>query len=127
MAMDVAMAGRTSWAMGPRPRCWPAPRSAGIFPPLESAPCGSTDGGLVANVPMWQALAMGARSLVVLDCDFPGHVPDPPAGRPRAVRTVLVTMRAQPTFEAPAGRRQCPGLVYLHGPVPLRASPLDFR
>ena len=61
------------------------------------------DGGLVANVPMRQALAMGARSLVVLDCNFPGHVPGPPA-------TIA---------EVP--------VIYLHGPEPHPVSPLDFR
>ncbi len=29
------------------------------------------DGGLVSNVPVLEALAMGAKSLVVLDCQFP--------------------------------------------------------
>jgi NTE family protein len=49
----------------------------GIFPPVDIGPLRLYDGGLVANVPMRQALAMGTRSLVVIDGNFPGHVPDP--------------------------------------------------
>jgi predicted acylesterase/phospholipase RssA len=40
--------------------------------------------------------------------------------------TALVTMRAQPAFEAPLVAANVP-VVYLHGPEPLRVSPLDFR
>ncbi len=59
------------------------------------------DGGLVANVPMRQALAMGARSLVVLDCNFPGHAPGPPETIAEVLfYTALVTMRTQPVLKA---------------------------
>src|SRR2546429_538755 len=50
----------------------------GIYPPVELDGRSCYDGGVVANVPMTQAVAMGARSLVVLDCAFPGQVPDAP-------------------------------------------------
>jgi NTE family protein len=94
---------------------------------VEIGPLRLYDGGLVANVPMRQALAMGARSLVVLDCNFPGHVPGPPATLAEVLfYTALVTMRAQPAFEAPLVAANVP-VVYLHGPEPLRVSPLDFR
>jgi NTE family protein len=70
---------------------------------------------------------MGARSLVVLDCNFPGHVPGPPATLAEVLfYTAPVTMRAQPAFEAPLVAANVP-VVYLHGPEPLRVSPLDFR
>ena len=46
----------------------------GIFPPIDHDGRRLYDGGVVANVPLRQALAMGARSLVVLDCTFPGHL-----------------------------------------------------
>src|SRR5262249_33303816 len=99
----------------------------GIFPPAEIGPLRLYDGGLVANVPMRQAVAMGARSLIVLDCDFPGHVPGPPATLAEVLfYTMLVTMRAQPAFEAPVLAANVP-IVYLHGPEPRRVSPLDFR
>jgi len=40
--------------------------------------------------------------------------------------TEMVTMRAQAILEAPLVARDVP-VVYLHGPEPLRISPLDFR
>ena len=40
--------------------------------------------------------------------------------------TVMVTMRAQAILQAPLVARDMP-VVYLHGPEPLRISPLDFR
>ena len=99
----------------------------GIYPPVELGPLRLYDGGLVANVPMRQAVAMGARSLVVLDCNFPGNVPEV-AGSIAEVLfyTVMVTMRSQAVLEAPLVATDVP-VVYLHGPEPVRVSPLDFR
>ena len=80
----------------------------------------------MANVPMRQALAMGARSLVVLDCTFPGHLPPVPETAADAVfYTVFVTMRAQAVLEAPIAAAEVP-VVYLPGPSLRRISPLDF-
>jgi NTE family protein len=99
----------------------------GIFPPVELGPLRLYDGGLVANVPMRQAVAMGARSLLVLDCNFPGNVPEVSGSIAEVLfYTVMVTMRAQAILEAPLVARDVP-VVYLHGPEPLRVSPLDFR
>ncbi len=99
----------------------------GIFPPVQLGPLLLYDGGLVANVPMRQALAMGARSLVVLDCNFPGHILEAPASIAEVLfYTVTVTMRTQPIFEAPLAAADVP-VVYLHGPEPQPISPLDFR
>jgi NTE family protein len=54
------------------------------------------DGGVVANVPVTQALAMGAQSLVVLDAVFPGHLPEAPSTLAEAMLfTAMVTMRMQ--------------------------------
>jgi len=99
----------------------------GIFPPVQLGPLRLYDGGLVANVPMRQALAMGARSLVVLDCNFPGHTPDPPETMAEVLfYTAMVSMRTQAVFEAPLAAAEVP-VVYLHGPEPHPVSPLDFR
>ena len=99
----------------------------GIYPPVELGPLRLYDGGLVANVPMRQALAMGARSLVVLDCNFPGNVPAPPETIAEVLfYTAMVTMRAQAVLEAPLVAAGVP-VVYLHGPEPHPVSPLDFR
>jgi NTE family protein len=99
----------------------------GIFPPVQLGPLLLYDGGLVANVPMRQALAMGARSLVVLDCNFPGRILEAPATIAEVLfYTFTVTMRTQAIFEAPVAADRVP-VVYLHGPEPHPISPLDFR
>jgi NTE family protein len=99
----------------------------GIFPPVELGSLRLYDGGLVANVPMRQAIAMGARSLVVLDCNFPGTVPEPSGSIAEVLfYTVMVTIRSQAILEAPLVATEVP-VVYLHGPEPQRISPLDFR
>jgi NTE family protein len=128
VATDVATARPQVLCEGPLlPALLASAAIPGIFPPVEIGPRRLYDGGLVANVPMRQALAMGARSLVVLDCNFPGHVPDPPETIAEVLfYTALVTMRTQPAFEAPLVAADVP-VVYLHGPEPLRVSPLDFR
>jgi NTE family protein len=98
-----------------------------LYPPVDHDGHQLCDGGVVANVPMRQALAMGARSLVVLDCTFPGHLPPPPETAADAIfYTVFVAMRAQAVLEAPIVAAEVP-VVYLPGPSPRRISPLDFR
>ena len=99
----------------------------GIYPPVELGSLRLYDGGLVANVPMRQAVAMGARSLVVLDCNFPGSIPEVSGSIAEVLfYTVMVTIRSQAVLEAPLVAADVP-VVYLHGPEPLRVSPLDFR
>ena len=99
----------------------------GIFPPVQLGSLQLYDGGLVANVPMRQALTLGARSLVVLDCSFPGHMPDPPGTIAEVLLyTAMVTMRSQAVLEAPLVAADVP-VIYLPGPEPQRVSPLDFH
>jgi len=99
----------------------------GIFPSVELGSRRLYDGGLVANVPMRQAVALGARSLVVLDCNFPGSIPEVSGSIAEVLfYTVMVTIRSQAVLEAPLVAADVP-VVYLHGPEPLRVSPLDFR
>lgn len=50
----------------------------GAFPPVERDGRLLYDGGLVAKVPMGQALGRGAATLVLLDCAFPGQPPPRP-------------------------------------------------
>ena len=99
----------------------------GLFAPVQLGSLQLYDGGLVANVPMRQALAMGARSLVVLDCSFPGHLPDPPATLAEVILyTAMVAMRTQAVLEAPLVATEVP-VIYLPGPEPKPVSPLDFH
>jgi NTE family protein len=97
-----------------------------VFPPVDHDGRRLYDGGVVANVPLRQALAMGARSLVVLDCTFPGHLLPPPESLAETVLfTAMVTMRSQSILEAPLAAAHVP-VVYLPGPVACRCSPFDF-
>ena len=99
----------------------------GIYPAVEYEGRSLYDGGLVANVPLRQALSMGAKSLVVLDCAFPGQIPSPPHTFAEVLMyTAMVSMRNQAVLEAPIAAAEVP-VVYLPGPVPVRMSPLDFR
>ncbi|WP_326947295.1 patatin-like phospholipase family protein [Amycolatopsis sp. NBC_01307] len=98
----------------------------GIFPPVEHEGRLLYDGGLVANVPMRQALAMGAQSLVVFDCAFPGKLPSAPRTFAEVMMfTAMISMRNQAVLEAPLAASQVP-VVYLPGPAPARVNPLDF-
>jgi NTE family protein len=128
IATDVATARPHALREGPvLPALLASAAIPGIFPPVQLGSLQLYDGGLVANVPMRQALAMGARSLVVLDCNFPGRIPDTPATIAEVLfYTVTVTMRTQAIFEAPQAAARVP-VVYLHGPEPHPISPLDFR
>ena len=99
----------------------------GIFPSVTVDGHQLFDGGLVANVPVTQAVAMGARSLVVLDAAFPGRLPAAPRTLAEALLfTAVVTMRVQAVLEAPLAASSAP-VVYLPGPAIFRVSPLDFE
>lgn len=98
----------------------------GIFPPVWHNGRTLYDGGLVANVPVAQAMAMGARSLVVFDCLYPGHTHK----LPDTIGDVLVfvamtTMRQQVVHELPPIAAQVP-VVYLPGPPVGRLDPTNF-
>jgi NTE family protein len=98
----------------------------GIFPSVDHDGRRLYDGGIVANVPLRQALAMGARSLVVLDCTFPGHLLPPPESIAETLLfTAMVTMRSQAVLEAPLIAAHIP-VVYIPGPVACRCSPFSF-
>jgi NTE family protein len=98
----------------------------GIFPPVNHDGRQLYDGGMVANVPLQQALRAGARSIVVLDCSFPGHLLPPPQSLAETVLfTAMVTMRYQAIFEAPLVAAQVP-VLYLPGPAARRISPFNF-
>jgi NTE family protein len=128
VAMDIATARPHVVRDGPLlPALLASAAIPGIFPPVQLGSLLLYDGGLVANVPMRQALVMGARSLVVLDCNFPGHIPGPPATIAEVLfYTATVTMRTQAVLDAPLAAAEVP-VIYLHGPEPHPVSPLDFR
>lgn len=98
----------------------------GIFPPVTIDDHLLYDGGVVANVPVTQALAMGARSLVVLDATFPGQLPAAPENLAEAVLfTTTLSMRVQAELEAPRAAEHVP-VLYLPGPAIHHVSPFEF-
>jgi NTE family protein len=127
VATDVATARPHVLSEGAlRPALLASTAIPGIFPPVEHGGTQLYDGGLVANVPMRQAVAMGARSLVVLDCSYPGHLPSAPETLAEVLLfTWMVTMRSQAVLDAPLVAADIP-VVYVPGPAPQVVSPLDF-
>jgi NTE family protein len=98
----------------------------GIYPPVRREDKVLYDGGVLANVPIRQALAMGAQSLVVLDCTFPGHLPQVPGS---LAETLLfwatLGMRNQAVLEADLAAVAVP-VLYLPGAPVQAVTPLDF-
>jgi len=98
----------------------------GVYPPVWRNGRTLYDGGVVANVPMRQALALGARLLVVFDCSFPGQSWVPPDTMADVLAWVLsVSARSQAALQLPSVVKEVP-VVYLPGPARRRISPLDF-
>ncbi|WNV89168.1 patatin-like phospholipase family protein [Umezawaea sp. Da 62-37] len=98
----------------------------GVYPPVRHEGHVLYDGGVLANVPIRQALAMGAKSLVVLDCAFPGHLPTVPR---TLAETLLfwatLSMRNQAVLEVELASADVP-VLYLPGPPVQSVTPLDF-
>ncbi|HWO63320.1 MAG TPA: patatin-like phospholipase family protein [Umezawaea sp.] len=98
----------------------------GVYPPVHLGGRVLYDGGVLANVPIRQALEMGAKSLVVLDCAFPGHLPTVPE---TLAETLLfwatLSMRNQAVLEVELASADVP-VLYLPGPPVQPVTPLDF-
>ena len=99
----------------------------GIFPPVEREGHLLYDGGLVANVPVLQAAAGGARSIVILDCMFPGHHPVPPVSLAAAMFFAATAVAKQQTASALAALPGDITVLSLPGPAPIVVSPLNFK
>ena len=127
VTMDVATASPYVISAGPLLTALLASAAIpGIYPSVRHDGRTLYDGGVVANVPLVQALAMGARSLVVLDCTFPGHLlPAPESLAETVLFTAMVTMRSQTILQAPLVAEHIP-VVYLPGPAACRCSPFSF-
>src|ERR1700722_12172881 len=127
VTMDIATATPYVIDSGPLlPALLASAAIPGIYPSVRHDGRTLYDGGVVANVPLVQALAMGARSLVVLDCTFPGHLlPAPESLAETVLFTAMVTMRSQTILQAPLVAEHIP-VVYLPGPAACRCSPFNF-
>jgi len=102
----------------------------GVFPPVAYDDMLLFDGGMGANVPIRQAIAMGAKSLVVFDCMFPGTAYREPKNMQGSLLFALTTMLRQQVFgDLNLATSQMP-VLYLPGPHEIpRLGPafiLDF-
>ncbi len=97
----------------------------GVFVPVRIGARRLVDGGVLALVPVAQALARGARSVVSLDCTIPAL----PEEHARAVdllaQVVRVQQRAQLEVSLERAARQVP-VVVMPSATPQRISPMDF-
>lgn len=127
VAVDVETAEPYVMTKGPlAPAVVASSAIPGVYPPINHDGRVLYDGGLVANVPLRQAVALGARSLVVLDCNFPGRMPSVPETVADVMMfAALVTMRGQAALEAPVVAETVP-VIYLPGPPLQRMTPLNF-
>lgn len=99
----------------------------GVFPVVQRNTQLLYDGGLITNVAVLDALEMGARSLVVLDCMFASHRLEVPRKlTDTAMWAVTTQLRQQVLRDLPIAAEKVP-VVYLPGASPLMINPLDFR
>lgn len=98
----------------------------GIFPPVELDGETYMDGGVASNVPIPEALELGARSLVVIDPGFPCHRTEPPGNlAEQLLFSAAVLLRQHALCSVPGTARRLP-IVYLPAPCPQPTSPFDF-
>jgi NTE family protein len=127
VAVDAATGHPVLFRSGPLvPAILASSAIPGIYPPVRHDGLVLYDGGVLANVPIRQALELGARSLVVLDCAFPGHLPDVPRTMAETLMFwATLGMRNQAELEAELAARDVP-VLYLPGPPVRPMTPLDF-
>ncbi|MGA7987560.1 MAG: patatin-like phospholipase family protein [Candidatus Dormiibacterota bacterium] len=124
---DVATGDAVTLTQGPiLPALLASSAIPGVFPAVRIEGRLLYDGGLVANVPVLQAAAGGARSIVILDCLFPGHAPIRPASLADAMFFAATVVARQQTAAAIASLPADIAVLSLPGPDPIAVSPLNF-
>ena len=98
----------------------------GIFPPVQIDGCIYVDGGVTANVPIRQAIAAGARSVIVLDANpatMPGTIPDSVLGSVFQASMIMLRNQRADADEELKGRLP---ILHLPRPTPPEQSSFDF-
>lgn len=98
----------------------------GVFPPVQIDGCIYVDGGVSANVPIRQAIAAGARSVVVLNANpatMPGTVPDSVAGSVFAASMIMLRNQRADADDELKGKFP---ILHLPQPTPPDQSSFDF-
>lgn len=96
-----------------------------VFPSVMRDGRRLVDGGLVANVPIGEAISQGARTVVVLDCGFTVFPPEQDhtnTGRLLRTAAIMVAQQVRRDFERAVGST----ILYLPGPWPAEIRPDDF-
>lgn len=79
----------------------------GVFPPVSIDGCVYVDGGVAANVPVRQAIAFGAKSVIVLDANpasMPGTVPQSTLGAVLQASTIMLRNQRADAIDDLTGR-----------------------
>lgn len=127
MATDVDSGAAVELTTGPAKSALLASAALpGFLPAIERDGRLLYDGGLVAKLPIGQALRMGAKSLVLLDCTFPGQ----PALRPTNLLQIMewsvsLTQNSQARAALPFIPADV-AVLYLPGPPRARFSSLEL-
>ena len=98
----------------------------GVFPPVQIDGCIYVDGGVSANVPIRQAIATGARSVIVLDANpatMPGTVPHSVISSVFHASMIMLRNQRAHADEELKGRLP---ILHLPKPTPPEQSSFDF-
>ena len=98
----------------------------GLFPPVQISGVIHVDGSVSANVPVRQALAAGARSIVVLDAGpahMPGFIPRTPWEALQQSSQIMLRSQHADADEDLSNRHP---VMRLPRPTPPALSPFDF-
>ena len=124
VALDIERGLPASFHVGPaREALLASAAIPGVFPPVAVDGRWYYDGGMVASLPIAQAVAMGAKSVVALDCTDPLASLAVPRGVNELVAYLTeVVARQQRSDELLSSVR----MLYPPNPTPPGLSPLDF-
>jgi NTE family protein len=127
VAADFATAGPVTLTSGDLHRAVLASAAIpGVLPPVEIDGRSLVDGGILANVPVRQAVELGGASVVVLDCGLWGMALDQPTTLVEVMlRVAAISVGRQLALDLPDIAAERP-VVYLPGVFPMTTSPLDF-
>lgn len=98
----------------------------GVFPPVKIDGCFYIDGGVSANVPIRQAIAFGARSVVVLDANpasMPGTLPQSTIGSVIHASMIMLRNQRSDAIDDLVGRHP---ILHLPQVTPTTQSSFDF-
>lgn len=98
----------------------------GVYPPVQMGNAWYVDGGVVSNIPLMPAVAMGAASLIVMEAGYAcGLAADPPSMLDILGQVSAISSRQRPQAIIEQVSVEHP-VVVLPTRCPMDLSPLDF-